>query len=219
MRLARSTLHTVVLIGLLSASPAEAARNFQLKGSNELGGGIGFAGALTDWTPGGFKWFNDYSRKLTELVWLNVQFNITVGEDDHWGERCWWDRGHYRCEYYEHGGHFDGYAIELAVGAKLKWRLRNVPLQFHAKFGGAFDILVFGEDRWVHPSDPDYGDRVMGFAFLAFRGGFGVRYFFVPTFGLGAELVPTLGPSWINHNVGMEFYASIDFNIGVEWRF
>jgi hypothetical protein len=54
---------------------------------------------------------------------------------------------------------------------------------------------------------------------IAFRGGAGVRYFFVPTFGVGAELIHTIGPAILNHDVGVELYATIDFNVGVEWRF
>jgi len=88
---------------------------------------------------------------------------------------------------------------------KLKWRVRTIPLQIHAKFGGAFDVLFLWQDY-------------TGVAF-GFRGGAGVRYFLVPTLGVGVELVPTFGPAFINHGVGAEFYATIDFNVGVEWRF
>jgi hypothetical protein len=193
----------LLLIVLAGPRPA-LARNFQLQGQNELCGGIGFAGDITDWTPGGFKWFNDYSRKLSERTWFNAQFNVVTGGG---GRDCYRDnRGIWRCDDRYHWG---GYALEFAAGVKLKWRLRNVPLQFHAKFGGAFDVIIFD----VHP-DYNYTGVALGF-----RGGFGVRYFFLPTLGVGAEIIPTFGPAFINHDVGAEFYGAIDFNTGVEWRF
>jgi len=196
--------HFVLLLVLLSSRDA-LARNFELRGKNELCGGIGFAGDFTDWTPGGFKWFNDYSRQLSKLTWLNFQFNVVLGG----GRR-------YNCHYdprlkdnvCDYRAHFGGYAVELAAGVKFKWRLRNVPLQFHAKVGGALDLLVFERP----------GDNISGVA-MAVRGGFGVRYFFVPSFGLGAEIIPTFGPAFLSDGMGVEFYGAIDLNVGVEYRF
>ena len=189
---------------LLSASsPAGAARNFQLKGVNELGGGIGVSGGLSDWSPGGFKWFNDYSRALTQLVWLNVQLNVSTGGSNY----CWVDKGVTRCDWngpYRYD-HFGGTALEAAVGVKLKWRLRHVPLQFHAKIGGCLDGLFL----W---------GGVKGVA-IGPRGGFGIRYFFVPTFGLGAEIIWSIGPAFLNQGVGVRLWSTLDFNLGVEWRF
>ena len=74
--MASRRLAVLAILGALLAAQTAEARNFQIKGKNELCGGIGFAGSLTDWTPGGFKWFNDYSRKLSKRTWFNVQFNI-----------------------------------------------------------------------------------------------------------------------------------------------
>jgi hypothetical protein len=195
----------VVLLGIGMTTVADA-RNFALQGHNELCGGIGFGAGLSDWTPGGFKWFNDYSHQISQLAWFNVQFNAVLGGDrDH----CWRDsRGALHCDPYysydyEYG--FEGYALELGLGVKLKWRIRQIPLQIHAKFGGSIDALFFHNDR-----------QGVGFGLL--RAGAGVRYFFVPTFGLGAELITTFGPSYIE-DFGAEFYAALDFNVGVEWRF
>lgn len=205
-------IHVAVLalaVGLLGSLPAGAVRNFQLKGKNELCGGIGFAANITDWAPGGFKWFNDYSRKLSRRTWLNIQFNIVAGgRGSGW---CYDRHGRpYHCGY-----GWGGYAFEFAVGAKMKWRLQKIPLQFHAKFGGAFDILLFDDYYYNAPYYEDYTGVAFGF-----RGGFGVRYFFLPEFGVGAELmIPTIGPAIINHGIGAEVYAAIDFNVGVEWRF
>ena len=199
--MASRRLAALVIVGALLATQSADARNFQLRGKNELCGGIGFAGSLNRWTPGGFKWFNDYSRQLSRKVWFNVQFNVVTGGGG--GYDCWWDRnGRQHCDYTHN---FGGYALEFAAGVKLKWRMRKVPLQIHAKVGGAVNMIFMPED-------------FTGVAF-GFRGGAGVRYFFLPTLGVGAELIPTFGPTIINNEVGMELYAAIDFNAGVEWRF
>jgi len=206
---ARKVSCLVLLAGLLWGGSA-LARNFELRGRNELSGGIGFAASLTDWTPGGFKWFNDYSRELNRTVWLNFQFNVVLGGGGPYNRHnCYRVGDRWYCDEWEHWG---GYALEFGAGVKLKWRLKKIPLQFHAKIGGVFDILFFDYD-WT--DDLDF----TGFT-VAFRGGFGVRYFFLPTLGVGAELmIPTIGVSFINHDVGAELYASIDFNTGIEWRF
>ncbi len=195
----------VIVVGCLWGTGAEAAKNFQLRGTNEISGGIGFAAGLTDWAPGGFKWFNDYSHALGKLVWLNVQLNVSVGSQSGWGW-CYDSHGRpYRCDNY-YGGwhHFGGNALETAIGVKLKWRLRSVPVQFHVKIGGILSGLFLWND-------------VKGIA-LGPRGGFGFRYFFVPSFGLGAELLWTIGPAWLNNSVGWQLYSTLDFNIGVEYR-
>ena len=74
----RATTIAATLTVLLAGAPVEAARNFQLKGQNELGGGIGFSAGLSDWSPGGFKWFNDYSHQLGKLVVLRETSDATV---------------------------------------------------------------------------------------------------------------------------------------------
>lgn len=193
----------LLLLLLCTLAPATAvARNFQLRGDNDISGGIGVAGDVTDFTPGGFKWFNEYNRKLTELVWLNFQFNIISGGDS--TTACVVNPGgNVQCS---RSYRFGGTGLELAGGVKLKWRLRQIPLQIHAKFGGILNFL------WM------FNNEFFGVA-TGFRGGAGVRYFFVPTFGAGAELMTTFGPSFFEDPVGLEFYGAIDFLIGVEWRF
>ena len=200
-------LTVALFLGTLLSATAAHARNYQIRGDNELCGGFGFSGDISYWTPGGFKWFNDYSRKLSRRAWFNAQLNVVFGGG---GGGCWRDsRDHWHCD-----RHWGGYAVELAAGVKLKWRLRRVPLQFHAKFGGALDIIVF-DDYWHR----DWRHTTYSGVALGFRGGFGVRYFFVPTFGVGAEIIPTFGPAFINNGVGAELYAAVDFNAGVEWLF
>jgi len=199
----RSALALVTLLSLL-ATTAEA-RNNRIAGNTELSGGIGFAADLARWTPGGFKWFNEFGYKLSRITWLNFQLNLVAG-----GGRgnCYFDnKGRYRCD--NGWNRFGGTALEFAGGVKLKWRVsRAAPVQLHAKFGGAMNLIWFGNFAGVA---------------IGFRGGIGLRYFVIPTLGVGAELMTTLGPSFIkddfNGNGGVEFYGAIDMNFGVEWRF
>ncbi len=178
------------------------AKNFPIVGKNELSGGIGFSGGLVNYSTSGFKWFNDYSRKLGKLVWLNFQFNVTAaGSSQH----CTYDKQGRLITCYPTSRYGHGNALELVAGVKLKWRLKKIPLQIHAKFGGAFDILFLG-------------DGFTGFG-MGLRAGAGVKYFFVPTFGVGAELVNTLGPAFFNRDMGVQFMGFMDFNAGIEWRF
>jgi len=183
---------------LLQAGPAAAARNFPLQGDNELSGGIGFAADLSDFTPGGFRWFNEYAVLIGGITWLDFQLNLTVG--DHRSDYCVMTKKGLVCN--RRG--FDGTGLELGVGAKFKWRLQRVPLQFHAKVGGAVDFIWFGGD-------------FLGVG-IPFRGGGGARYFVLPTLGVGAELMFAVGPSFID-DWGVEVYGTIEMNFGVEWRF
>ena len=185
-----------------AATPALArAKNFDLAGKYELSGGLGFAADVSYWTPGGFKWFNDFGIKLSRLTWLNLQFNIVAGGTGGRGA-CYYDRrGNWVCD---KQSYFGGTALEFAGGVKLKWKLPTVPVQIHAKFGGALPLIFFD------------GFRGVG---IVFRGGVGARYFFVPTFGVGAELVHNLGPAFLNRGAGVQVYASVEMNFGVEWRF
>jgi hypothetical protein len=190
----------LVGLALLATSiPAEAQirRRYQVsRGAHELSGGIGFAADLSRYAPGGFKWFNEYGQHLSGKTWLNLQLNVVLGD----GDRCYWYRGDvWRCE---DDGRFDGNALELVGGVKVKWP--NGPVQVHAKFGGAVNLIWF---------DAFYG------AALGFRGGAGVRYFVIPTLSVGGELVATVGPAFMRYDLGTELYGTLDFNIGVEWRF
>lgn len=197
------TLFIAVFVALaVSSIPSTAAAvaNFPITGNYELDTGIGFAADLTDFTPGGFKWFNDFGMRMTNDQWLNFQFNVTAG--GHGDSYCWWENNHeYRCN----DVHFHGTSLELGGGVKFKWRAMPIPLQIHAKAGGALDILFLPYD-------------VNGLA-VTFRGGGGVRYFFTPTFGAGAELMLSIGPSFVGNDVGVGLYSTIDFNMGIEWHF
>ena len=195
----KATMLITVLLGLLSASPSRAL-DVTPKGDNAVSGGFGFQAGLSDWAPGGFKWFNDYFRRLNRLVWLNFQINATFGDLD--DRHCWYDNGgNKHCDYRR----WDGNQVDFVAGVRLAWLMKKIPLLIYAKLGGAVDLLLYGFDY-------------TGIAF-AFRGGVGARFFFLPNFGVGAELLSALGPSIIADGPGAQFYASLDFQvIGVEYR-
>ena len=146
------------LMGLLWVSRAEAG-SLALEGPNAYSGGIGVQAGLTRWTPGGFKFFNDYSREPTRIVWLNFQLNGAVGDMD--PRHCKGDRRKDpRCDYH----HWDGGDFQFAFGVKLVWDLNKLPIQMYGKIGGMADVLFLGE-------------YYTGVA-LGVRGGVGAHYFF-----------------------------------------
>ena len=189
-----------LLVLMLHPASVQSARKVAT-GDNEVAGGFGFQVGIPNYSPGGFKWFNDYSRGLSERVWLNLQFNVTLGNvhDEH----CWYDEriNRWRCT----DSHWDGNALELAIGPKLRFPVSRIPLIIDAKLGGAFEILFFGGDY-----------AGVG---LAFRGGVGVHYYLFENLGVGAEIMFNFGAAFIQ-DLGAEFYGTFDFQvIGVQFRF
>lgn len=190
------------LVSLLSLSVIPIGAHAQNpSGSNAVNGGFGFQVGLTPWSPGGFKWFNGYSRELSDLVWLNAQVNLTMGDMD--DDRCWYDERRDRWVCNE--GRWDGTAVQFVLGVRLRWELQNVPVVIDCLLGGATDLLFFGYD-WA------------GVA-IGFRGGAGVHYFFFDNLGVGPTLNFLLGPAFTERD-GVEFFGEFDFQVlGVEYRF
>jgi hypothetical protein len=180
---------TVVLLGS-GAATAQQAGGWK----NELSGGLGFQGGISHYAPGGFKMENEYGRRFTDLVWLNVQLNFSAGDD------CGSDiYGDYHCS-----EHFMGEGLEMIAGVKFKFRKGK--LQPHAKIGAGLAFTFY-----------PYGDFT-GTAIVARAGG-GFKYWVVPRLAVGGEANITVGPSFINHDGGTHFYAAIDFIGGIEFAF
>ena len=196
----RVPVAVVLLFGVLTLIPAQTEARSKIGGKNAIAGGFGFQVGLSQWTPGGFKWFNEYMRRLSDRVWLDVQFNLTTGDMDE--RHCWQDyRGHWHCD----DGRWDGYGMEIVLGPNLRFEMRDIPLVIDAKLGGAFEMLFFGYDY-----------AGVG---VAFRGGVGVHYFLFENFGVGLQFQFTIGPSFV-HDEGAELYAAFDVQIiGCELRF
>ncbi|MCB9556637.1 MAG: hypothetical protein H6707_11085 [Deltaproteobacteria bacterium] len=194
MRQFRVGIGIVCLLAL--CKPAAAVRNHRIAPGYELSGGIGFAADLSRFAPGGFKWFNDFGVPIRGNTWFNLQLNVATGDNSGYCRR---EAGVLVCR----TTGFGGTALELVAGAKIKWRMQRIPLMFFAKVGGAVDLIWFGD---------------FAGAAIALRSGFGLRYFVVPSFGVGVSLLFTAGPALIRDN-GVNFYGTIDMNFGIEWRF
>ncbi len=194
-----TTVLGAVLMGAISFQPSKARA--QSADRNAVNGGIGFQVGIPNWSPGGFKWYNEYARKLGRLTWLDFQFNTTVGSM--YGGDCYRrPNGDLHCE----DGHWDGGALDFVIGAKLRFDLKKVPVVIDAKMGGAFDLLFFGREY-------------AGVAF-ALRGGCEAHYFIFENLGVGGGIYMTVGPAVIAFDVGAQAFFAIDFQlIGVEYRF
>jgi hypothetical protein len=182
---------TVVLLGTGTAAAQQGAWK------NELSGGMGFAVGISDWAPGGFMMENEYGRKLTNLVWLNVQLNFVLGG----GEHCHWSAA-YDAWVCEGNYRWSGDGLQMIGGVKFKWRMGK--LQPHAKVGAGLSFSFWGGD-------------VDGTALVA-RGGGGVKFWVIPRLAVGGEVNFTLGPNFIHHG-DTEFFAALDFIAGVEFAF
>jgi hypothetical protein len=191
------TASVLVLTTLLVASTAEArlVKRYRARQPNALTGAMGFAVDLNAFTPGGFKWFNEYDHHLGGPTWINLQLNVTAGE----GGRCHWQTGDvWVCDRWRGSG------LELGLGVKLKWRPGRSPLQLQVKLGPAAELVWF--------------DAFHGTA-LALRSGLGVRYFVVPSLSVGAEVAAAVGPLFSRYDDGARLYSAVDLGFGVEWRF
>ena len=193
---ARYSGAVAALVVLLWAGTAAAQRGGG-GWKNELSGGLGFAVGLSDSAPGGFMMENEYGRKFSDLVWLNVQFNFVLGG----GHDTCWDA---HIGYYECYNRFSGDAIQMIAGVKFKFHSGR--LQPHAKIGGGLTFSFWGG------GDADATALVV-------RGGGGVKYWVVPRLAVGGEANVTLGPNFIHHGGGTEFYAALDIIGGIEFAF
>jgi hypothetical protein len=185
-----AAIAATVLLLVSGTAAAQQAGGFQ----NELSGGLGFQGGITHYASGGFKMENEYGRRFSDLVWLNVQLNFTAGDD------CGVDVvGHYHCN-----EHFMGEGLEMIAGVKFKFRKGK--LQPHAKIGAGLAFTFYP------------GGDLTGTAIVARAGG-GFKYWVVPRLAVGGEANIMVGPTFVDHDGGTHFYAAIDFIGGIEFAF
>lgn len=187
------------VIALSTAAPdAYSLEAVDPQGENSVNGGFGFQAGLSNSAPGGFKWFNEYNRGISDLVWLNVQINLSLG--DNYTRNCWYDdHGNLHCN----ADHWAGNSLEFAVGPKLRFPITKFPIILDAKLDGFLDLLFFNSG---------YSGVATGF-----RGGVGVHYFFFDNLAVGTELMLNFGVALLGY---AEFYSTLDFQvIGVEFRF
>src|SRR5262249_32797237 len=165
-------------------------------GNNELTGMLG--GQIgVNVSPGGAKLFNEYGYRFSEITWLNLQLNFSFGGRG----PCFIGRRDFpEC------GNFSGDSLQLIAGAKFKFQTRKEKLVPYAKVGGGLDFLFF-------PGPDNDGVAVV------FRGGGGVKYYVVPSLGVGGEMNMTFGPGFLKEGRGSttaELVFGIDIAGGVE---
>ena len=182
---------TVVLLGTGTAAAQQAGG-----WKNELSGGLGFQVGFNDYSPGGFKMENEYGRRFTDLVWLNVQLNFGAGSSG----TCYdpYDNHAYYCD-----RHFVGDSLDMIAGVKFKFRKGK--LQPHAKVGAG---LAFG--FW--PGD----FTAVG---IVVRAGGGFKYWVIPRLAIGGEANFMIGPTFFDNGGGTHLYAALDFIGGIEFAF
>jgi hypothetical protein len=211
----RPSIRFAIVLGALvlvaGADVAQAqqlgvSRGARLAGKNEISTQLGFQAGLGGMTPGGAKFFFDYARQLSSVVWLNVQVNPMFAATT---ARCVDRFGFtYDCGYI--GG--NGHAIDALVGVRLKFPLARAPIVPYAHVSGGV-VGIF---------DRPFNDN--GAAVVARFGG-GFRYFVTPHIGLGAEMAFTLGGAFYGDSCNgcrdahTEFYRALDMGFGAEFVF
>src|SRR4030095_549320 len=164
----------------------------------------GFAGKFAN--PSGFKLFAEYARRLSDLVWLDVQANNVFGFGpatdacyDRMGRPVPCGRGYY----------YGGWDFELAIGLKLKIKT-PIPLVVEIPLLAALEVLYNRQcgDTGVAP---------------ALRVGGGVKYFVTRSIGVGAGVNVAGGPGFHGtsdcFNSYTDFYGAFDFQLGAEFIF
>jgi predicted metal-binding protein len=184
----------------------------EFPGKNEVSGHLGGQYGATSWcgvsggltcggTPGGFRLSVEYGRQLKDLLWFNVGVNLVVSSSCVGAD----------CPYT-----ISGNTVEPNAGIKLKFKTQ-IPLVAFAKFDATL-IGIWG--RYCNDSGIAIAARAAG----------GANYFILKNLGVGLELGTTLGPAFLHGATGtdcfqgtysshVEFYAAIDFNVGVEFIF
>jgi hypothetical protein len=203
----RSVLFIMLFAGVAQAAPIQTQGPENFPGPNELSAHFGYqAGFGAHYTnSSGFKLFFEYGRRLTDLVWFDVQANNTFGFD--YGTTTCFDRfgRPYAC-----GGSGNGWDFQLAAGVKLKIKTR-IPLVVE------IPILLAVDALYNRPC----GDT--GAAVPVIKPGVGVKYFLLRNLGIGGGFNTGFGPAFhqdSNCSVGYtDFYGAFDFQVGAEFLF
>ena len=205
----------IVVLSAMAAAPASADPQIQTSGNesfpgkNELSAHIGYASGLGGQfaNPSGFKLSGEYAHGLSEVVWLDFQFNNTFGFGVASGT-CF-DRGGNPFPCGRDNFYYGGSSVELAAGVKLKLKT-GIPLVIEVPLVVAVEIL--------------YGRQCNdgGFGLVA-KPGVGVKYFITRNIGLGGGINFAFGPNF--HPASNCFgsytdtYVAADFQIGAEFIF
>jgi hypothetical protein len=173
--------------------------------SPHIGYQAGFGGKFAN--PSGFKLFFEYARRLSDLVWLDLQANNIFGFGPTTTGICYDRFGNpFPCnfDYY-----YGGWNFEFAFGVKLKIRTK-IPLVVEVPMAVAVEVLY----------NRQCGDNG---AAPALRVGAGVKYFVTRSVGIGGGTNFALGPGF--HGASncfgpyTDFFGAFDFQLGAEFVF
>ena len=163
-----TTLAVILSTLLFFVAPAAGEEAELLRGphpfikDNELalhaGGGLGLADYVS-----GLRLQADYSYRLGQVVWLDLEMGLVSGSCHTNEGTC--NRG-------------NGSAIEVLAGAAWKFQT-NIPLVLHFRAAGG-PVFLF----------PDSTRSAAG---IMMRGGGGVHYYLYDWFGLGGEISGAYG--------------------------
>jgi hypothetical protein len=202
-------LLAVICVSASARAQTSVYRRGGVDGKNEISTQLGFQASLGATTPGGVKLFFDYSRKMSDLVWLNFKLNPTFGSGST-RVYCYDNNG----DPYDCGSALsdDGDAIDFLAGVKFKFPIRSLPALVPYGNLNAGVVAIFGR-----PLND-------GGAAIVLRTGGGIKYFVTPHVGLGGEFNFGFGPAFYSrcdrcreaHN---EFYRAFDMGIGAEFIF
>ncbi len=197
------------LVLLLLAAPAwgqiQTHGKEEFPGNNELsvftGYQAGFSGTFGN--PSGFKLMAEFAHGFSQIVWLDVQLNQTFGFG---GTGTCFDRfgNPFPCG----GAYNGGWATELAVGVKLKFKT-GIPLVVEVPITAAFEILY----------DRACGDN--GVAAPVIHPGVRAMYFLTRKIGVGVSFNFALGPGFHGGGCGqgsyVDLFGAFDASLGAEF--
>jgi hypothetical protein len=186
---------------ILTAFPAMAAAETELdtplRTDQEIGARLGTQLGAFGVTPGGLRVGGVFLYRLSERTWFDAEAASSFGAG---ASQCSVRQGErLDCEH----GLADGFGFQL--GGHLRWFLSARPSGFqpYVRGGLGVDVAHFG------------GDDVTGVA-LTGRASFGVRYPVASGVRVGGEALVSAGPGFYGNGVGIEPYAALLVQFGVE---
>jgi hypothetical protein len=171
----------VALVSMTSLAHAQARRG-AVGGEDEIDAMIGGRVGVQN-SPGGGLVGTEYAHRLSQMTWFDLQLDMSFGGTSN----CFVNqRGFVDC------GAYGGSSLDIIAGVKWKFQTRNERLVPYAKVGGGLAFLF-----WPGPDNDGFAPVV--------RGGGGVKYFVLPSLGLGGEMSATFGPGFYGCGPGCSY--------------
>jgi hypothetical protein len=183
---------SVILLGAISSAHAEEE---MLRGphpfirDNELDLHAGYSAGLGD-SIRGLRVQGDFSYRLGQLTWLDLQMGVVSGSCRTKAIAC---------------GNGTGDSVDIVAGAAWKFQTA-LPIVVHARVDGG-PVFLF----------PDSARSSVGFLV---RGAAGAHYFLFDWFGLGAEVGAAWGVAHFRASPGHTGnFGSLEATVGVALQF